>query len=169
MRSCDVISPMHCLTSLKIVAESWCHQGTCGATCFWWLFLECLKLWLWSMRVTSKNIRDLRTCPPSSSLNPEIPEVWGRHWSEPPTSSRSWTPRPRCRWPRSSWMLEWRKTLRGARFESSIWLDGSPGFYRSVGLTLYRKKNIFIPRPKFGLSAARLLLLYCWHPISPSP
>ena len=113
-------------------------------------FLECLKLWAWSMRVTSKNIRDLRTCPPSSSLNPEIPEVWGRRWSEPPTSSRSWTPRPRCRWPRSSWMLEWRKTLRGARFESSIWLDGSPRFYQFVGLTLYRKKTFLFPGLNLG-------------------
>ena len=31
-----VISPMHCLTSLEVLAELWCHQGTFSATCVCW-------------------------------------------------------------------------------------------------------------------------------------
>ena len=42
MRSCDVISPMHCLTSLKIVAELSCRPGTFSVTtCICLLFLKC--------------------------------------------------------------------------------------------------------------------------------
>ena len=50
VRSCIIINPMHCQTSLKKVAELWCHQGTFAA-CLCLLFLECptllYKLW-WS-------------------------------------------------------------------------------------------------------------------------
>ena len=44
MRSHDVISHMHSLTSLKIVAELSCHQGTFSATCVCLLFGACLTL-----------------------------------------------------------------------------------------------------------------------------
>ena len=40
---------VHCLTSLKILAELWCHPGTFSSTCLWLLFLECppnLILWV---------------------------------------------------------------------------------------------------------------------------
>ena len=49
-RSSDVIRPMHCLTSLKILAELRCHQGTFSAASVCLLFLECptlfYELWL---------------------------------------------------------------------------------------------------------------------------
>ena len=35
MWNCDIFSPVHSLTSLKIVAELRCHQGTFGATYLW--------------------------------------------------------------------------------------------------------------------------------------
>ena len=35
---------MHCLTSLKFVAELWCHPGTFSATCICLLILECSTL-----------------------------------------------------------------------------------------------------------------------------
>ena len=49
MGSTDIISPIHCLTSLKIAAELWCHQVTFSGTCVCLLFWECLTLFysLW--------------------------------------------------------------------------------------------------------------------------
>ena len=43
-QSCDVISPMHCLTCLKKVAELGCHQVTFGANLICLLFWECSTL-----------------------------------------------------------------------------------------------------------------------------
>ena len=42
--SCDIISPMLCLTSLNILAELWCHQGPFSATYVCLLLLECPTL-----------------------------------------------------------------------------------------------------------------------------
>ena len=53
-RSCDAISQMHCLTSLKIVVELWCLQGTFGATCLCLLF--------WSAQPYSINFRTTKFC-----------------------------------------------------------------------------------------------------------
>ena len=44
MRSCDIISPMHCLTSLSILAELSYDQGTFSATWICLLFRECPTL-----------------------------------------------------------------------------------------------------------------------------
>ena len=44
VRDCDVVSPKHCLTSLKIAVELQCHEGTFSATCLCLLFLECPNL-----------------------------------------------------------------------------------------------------------------------------
>ena len=40
-----VISPMHCLTSLKIMVDLWCHPGCFTAACVCLLFLECPTLY----------------------------------------------------------------------------------------------------------------------------
>ena len=59
----DVISPMHCLTSLKIEAELWCHPGTFGANCVGLLFLECPTLffliWVIARSGSSNRIHEL--------------------------------------------------------------------------------------------------------------
>ena len=54
--SCDIISPMHCLTSPKMVAELWCHQGTFGKTCICLPFLECPTLPLSKARCVQTTI-----------------------------------------------------------------------------------------------------------------
>ena len=68
-----VIIPMHCLTSLKILAELWCHLDTFGANCVGLLFLECPTLffliWVIARSGSSNQIHvhgkvDLKLDPP---------------------------------------------------------------------------------------------------------
>ena len=56
--SCDVISPLHCMTGMKVVTELWCHPGTFIATCIFLLFLESSILFyqLWPLAGSPTNV-----------------------------------------------------------------------------------------------------------------
>ena len=66
VRNCEFINPMHCPTSLKMVAELWCHQGTFSAICLCLLLLECPTLF----HKLRKTLRWQKINSPSVSLKP---------------------------------------------------------------------------------------------------
>ena len=61
---------MHCLTSLKIIAESSCHPGTFDATCICWLYLQCPTLF----RHSTSNTDTLKL-PDVTRISEAISEV----------------------------------------------------------------------------------------------
>ena len=102
VQSWNGISPMHCLTSLKILAELRCHEGTLGATCVFLLFWEC-QLWFRSspvIRSRKSSLTLLRLLPSTDSPKVLLSSIsWSNTWNREAHHQPPWIWRHRSQSP----------------------------------------------------------------------